>query len=244
MSGLRKKLDSLGTETGLMEMMLAGVKCALTRQPFSLPEDLGNLAAAQQAKSWTHLFKGWISSRQWMDRQHDCIRAKVTKKNNALNWATAVIDYLFTQSFEVWDQRNLDCHRHDCQGRANKLKDVAFREITHLHTFEEAVPGDISLLFQTPLEDCLHWPLFRPQAWISNWENVIEKDSAAQVEMGQLVIIPIVILIKPFEHSLHHHQPTFSQDTESLPHSIVSEQHDASFVSSSLCDDVSPSVCC
>jgi len=48
--------------------------------------------------------------------------------------------YLFTQWFEVWDQRNLDCHCHDCQGRANKLKDVAFREITHLYTFKERVP--------------------------------------------------------------------------------------------------------
>jgi len=37
MSGLRKKLNSLGTETGLMEMMLAGVKSAMTRQQFRVP---------------------------------------------------------------------------------------------------------------------------------------------------------------------------------------------------------------
>jgi len=34
MSGLRKKLNSLSPETGLMEMMLAGVKSALMRQQF------------------------------------------------------------------------------------------------------------------------------------------------------------------------------------------------------------------
>jgi len=183
MSGLRKKLDALGTETGLMEMMLAGVKSALMRQPFRVPRDLRNLAAAQEAIGWTHLFKGQIS-KQWIERQRDCIGDKATKKNNALNWATAVTDYLFTQWFKVWDQRNLDCHGHDYQGRANKLKDVAFREITHLCAFKEAVSEDIRWLFQTPIEDCLHWPLFRQRACISNWENIIKKDYDTQLETG------------------------------------------------------------
>jgi len=52
MSGLHKKLNSLGTETGLMEMILAGVKSALTRQPFRVPHDLRNLAAAQESIGW------------------------------------------------------------------------------------------------------------------------------------------------------------------------------------------------
>jgi len=44
MSGLRKKLDSLGTEIGLMDMLLANVKCALTGQPFRLPQHMRNTA--------------------------------------------------------------------------------------------------------------------------------------------------------------------------------------------------------
>jgi len=163
MSGLRKKLNSLGTEMGLMELMLAGVKSALTRQQFRVPQELRNLAAAQEATGWIHLFKGRIS-KQWIDRQQDHIGDKATKKNNALNWATTVIDCFFTQGFKVWDQRNLDCHGHDCEGQANKLKDIVFREITHLCTFAEAVPEDTRWLFQTPLEECMHWPLFRKRA--------------------------------------------------------------------------------
>jgi len=150
MSGLRKKLGSLGTEICLMEMMLAGVKSALTRQPFRVPRNLRNLAAAQEAIGWTHLFKGRIS-KHWIERQRDYIGDKATKKNNALNWATTVIDYFFTQWFKVCDQRNMDRHGHDYQGCANNLKDVAFREITHLYTFEETFPEDILWLFQTPL---------------------------------------------------------------------------------------------
>jgi len=75
MSGLHKKLDSLGTETRLMEMMLAGVKCSLTRQPFSLPQDLRNLVATQEATGWTHLFKGQ-TTKQWTERWRDCIGDK------------------------------------------------------------------------------------------------------------------------------------------------------------------------
>jgi len=164
-------------------MMLAGVKCALTRQPIRVTQKLRNLAATQDAVGWTHLFKGRIS-KQWIERQRDFIGDKATKKNNALNWATTVIDYFFKQWFKVWDQRNLDHHRHDHRGRANKLKDVAFREITHLCTFKEAVPEDIMWSSQTPSEDCLHWPLFRQRAWISNWENIIKKDYATQLETG------------------------------------------------------------
>jgi len=149
-----------------------------TIQSSSRPE---NLAPAQEATSWTHLFKGQISE-QWVKRQRDHIGNKATKKNDALNWATTVIEHFLTRWFKVWDQRHLDCHGHDCQGRANKLKDVAFREIAHLCTFEEAVPEEIRWLFQTPLEECLHWPLFRQRAWISNWENIIKKECAAQME--------------------------------------------------------------
>jgi len=61
MSGLRKKQNSLDTEMGPMEMMLAGVKSALTNQPFSVAKDLRNPAAAQEAAGWTNLFKGRIS---------------------------------------------------------------------------------------------------------------------------------------------------------------------------------------
>jgi len=125
MSGLRKKLNSLDTDLGLMEMVLAGIKSALTRQPFSVSQDLRNLAAAQEAIGWTNLFKGRIS-KQWIERQRHHIGDKATTKNNALNWATTVIDYFFTQWFKVWDQRNLDRHGNDYQGRANKLKDMAF----------------------------------------------------------------------------------------------------------------------
>jgi len=131
MSGLLKKLNSLGAEMGLMEMMLAGVNSALTREQFGVPQELRNLGAAQEATGWIHLFKGRIS-KQWINRCRDLIGDKATTKNTALNWATTATDCFFTQWFKVWDQRNMDRHGHDCQGRANKLKDVAFREITHL----------------------------------------------------------------------------------------------------------------
>jgi len=183
MLGLRKKLNSLDTEIGLMEMVLTRVKSTLTRQPFRVAHDLRNLVAAQEAIGWTNLFKGRIS-KQWIERLRDYNGDKATTKNNALNWATTVIDYFFTQWFKVWDQRNLDRHRNDYKGRANKLKDAVFREITHLYTFEEAVPEDIRWLFQTPLEECLHWPLFCQRAWISNWENIIKKEYATQMETG------------------------------------------------------------
>ena len=186
----------MGTETCLMEAMLARVKSALVRQPFRAPDDLRNLAATQEATCWTRLFKGRIS-KQWTERERDHIGDKAAKKNSALNWATTVINHFFMQQFEVWDQRNLDRHGHDFQGRADKLKDAGFREITHLHTFEETVPEDASWLFQTPSEDCLRWPLFRLQPRIGNWENIIKKEHATQVETGQLVagdhrLIPIV----------------------------------------------------
>jgi len=69
-----------------MEMMLDGVKSALTRQQFRVPQDLRNPAAAQEAMCWIHLLKGWIS-KQWIDRQRDHIGDKAATKNNALNWA-------------------------------------------------------------------------------------------------------------------------------------------------------------
>jgi len=62
----RSRTQSSGIKTGMMEMMLAGVKCALTGQPFRLPQELKNIAAAQEAISWNYLFKGRIS-KQWIE---------------------------------------------------------------------------------------------------------------------------------------------------------------------------------
>jgi len=83
----------------LMEMMLAGVKCALTVQPFRMPQEVRNTAAAQEVVGWIHLFKGRIY-KQWIERQRDYIGDKATEKNDALNWETTVIDYFFTKFFK------------------------------------------------------------------------------------------------------------------------------------------------
>jgi len=95
--------------------------------------------------------------------------------------------WLITSSpsfLNFWDQRNLDRHGHDHQEHANKLKDVAHLEITHMYTFKEAVPDDIRWLFHAPLEDNLQWLLFRQRAWISKRENITTKDYTTQLETG------------------------------------------------------------
>jgi hypothetical protein len=181
--GLRKKLRALNTELGLSELIYAGAKSAVTGVAPRFSSELRTIAAAQEAIGWTHLFKGRIS-KQWIARQRTHIGDNSTKKKNAMNWATQVIDYFYTQWFKVWDERNLDRHGKDYQEQANKLKDQAYREMTHLYTFEPTVPDDIRWLFITPLEECLQWPLYRMRAWISNWETIITKEYATQLETG------------------------------------------------------------
>ena len=183
LAGLRRKLTSLDTELGLQELIYAGIKSALTGFEPNFPAELHNIAAAQEAIGWTHLFLGQIS-KQWVARQRVHIGANATKKKNAMNWATQVIDYFYTQWFKVWDQRNLERHGKDYQDRSNKLKDLAYREMSHLYTYQDLVPDDLRWLFLTPLEDCLQWPLYQMRAWISNWETIILKDYAAQLEPG------------------------------------------------------------
>jgi len=104
-----------------------------------------------------------------------------------------------------------------CQDHANKLQGVAFREITHLHPFKEAVPEDIRWLFQTPLEECLHWPIFRHRAWIaaatektSSKRNMPRKWRWGNWWRGITSWLPLLTLILPFDHCLRHHQPTLS----------------------------------
>jgi hypothetical protein len=183
LTGLRKKLTALDTELGLHELVYAGIKGAVTGTTPTFSSNLQNIAAAQEAIGWIHLLKGRMS-KQWVARQRDHIGVNSTKKKNALNWATQVIDYFYTQWFLVWDQRNLDRHGRDHQERTNKLKDQAYREMSHLYSFETTVPDDLRWLFTTPLEECLQWPLFRMRAWISNWNNIITKEYATQLETG------------------------------------------------------------
>jgi len=108
-NGLHKKLNSLGTETCLMEMMLAGAKSALTRQAIQSASRPNETSGIPRGHRFLSAVKGRIS-KQWISGQPDHIGDKATKKNNALNWATTVIDCFFTQWFKVWDQRNLDRH--------------------------------------------------------------------------------------------------------------------------------------
>jgi len=60
-----------------------------------------------------------------------------------LNWATAVVDYIFTQWFNVGDQRNLTVISMIINNVQTRLKDVVCREIAHFYTHEAAVPDDI-----------------------------------------------------------------------------------------------------
>ena len=181
--GLRSKLEELDTELGLSEMVYAGIKGALTGVNPAFPQELRNVAAAQEAIGWDHLFKGRMS-KQWVERQAEYLGATATTKNNSMTWATSVIAYFFTHWFKVWDERNLDRHGRDYQERSNKLKDTAHREMAHLYTFEMYMPNNMRWIFGTPLEECLQWPLFRMRSWISNWETIIEKEYATQLEMG------------------------------------------------------------
>jgi len=59
--------------------MLASVKGALTGQCPRLPEDLRNMAAAEEATWWINLFKGLISKQQ-TERQREHMGANVPKK--------------------------------------------------------------------------------------------------------------------------------------------------------------------
>jgi hypothetical protein len=184
LSGLRRKLEKLDTELGLVELICTGIRGALyPDQALRFPVELRTLAAAQEAIGWINLFKGRMS-KQWIARQREHIGTRSTNKKNAMSWATKVIDYFYTEWFKVWDERNLDRHGRDFQEQSNRLKDRALREMGHLYSFADHVPDDIRWLFSTPLEDCLQWPLYRMRAWISNWETIITKAYATQLETG------------------------------------------------------------
>jgi len=184
LSGLRRKLEKLDTELGLVELICTGIRGALyPDQALRFPVELRTLAAAQEAIGWINLFKGRMSQ-QWIARQREHIGTRSTNKKNAMSWATKVIDYFYTEWFKVWDERNLDRHGRDFQEQSNRLKDRALREMGHLYSFADHVPDDIRWLFSTPLEDCLQWPLYRMRAWISNWETIITKAYATQLETG------------------------------------------------------------
>jgi len=65
-----------------------------------LPQELRNTTAAQTTIGWIHLSKGQISKQQ-IERQIEHIGATATRKKNALDWATTVIDYFLNQRFKV-----------------------------------------------------------------------------------------------------------------------------------------------
>jgi hypothetical protein len=180
---LKKKLEALNTESGVQELVMAGVKAAIYSQEPRVSADLRELAEQQSAIGWTNLLRGRMS-KQWIERQRQHIGSSATKKKNALTWATTVIDFLFKEWHKIWEQRNLDRHGKDYQEQSNRLKDQGMREMNHLYGMAAALPQDRQWMFNTPIEECLSWPLHQIRAWISNWKNIIEEAYATQLETG------------------------------------------------------------
>ena len=91
---VKEKLEKLKTETGLMELILTGLRVPLyPEQEFYFSEELADQVEAQELIGFDHLLKGRIS-KQWIDRQRIHAGPNPTRsKSCALGQPTSLTTY-------------------------------------------------------------------------------------------------------------------------------------------------------
>eukprot|EP00980_Cylindrotheca_fusiformis_P027516 scaffold20799_cov73-Cylindrotheca_fusiformis.AAC.5 len=113
LADLRVILEKWEAKYGLVEVIMAGIQCALVPtdnsvlDPSDFPETLHPLIASQNAIGWRHLFRGRASV-QWATLQQAEFQARLSPPPPAItgtNMMIEVLVMLMSQILELWRQR-------------------------------------------------------------------------------------------------------------------------------------------
>ena len=89
-------------------------------------------------------------------------------------WTTEVIDFIFTQWWQLWESRNQDRHGRDIATHQQAMARQVDRELTLLYEeFEPVTPQHLRWLFDTPLEILRQWTPHATRQWLNTWRPLL-----------------------------------------------------------------------
>lgn len=173
---LRKTLIRLGTGPLVRELLVSKLRAVLDGDnPDSVPEhpDLEEICRQQELIGWDQLMLGRFA-KGW-GRHHRTQPSSQDKR--AHTWTTDVIDFIYTQWWQLWETRNQDQHGRDIETRHQAEARQVDRELTMFYeTYEAITPQHLGWLFDTPIEVRRQWPMRATQQWLNTWTPILHEE--------------------------------------------------------------------
>ena len=110
-------------------------------------------------------------SKEW--NTHPDTQPGQTKKPQS-SWTTNVIDFIFTQWWQLWELRNQDQHGWDLATRIQATALQVDRELQQFYAnYETTAPQHLAWLFNTPLEIRQQRPHRATRQWLTTWTPLL-----------------------------------------------------------------------
>ena len=170
---LRAKLIDLETKPQVRELLVAKLRAVLDGEdPNRVPEhsSVKEICAKQQQIKWDQLLRGRFAT-EWAT--HCCMQPG-PKHQSHHNWTTEVIDFIFTQWWQLWELRNHDRHGRDMATQQQATARQVNRELQMFYAeHEPSAPQHLRWIFDTPLEVRRQWTTYATRQWLNTWKPLL-----------------------------------------------------------------------
>ena len=170
----RKKLEKLGTDPVIIDIVLDGISSHFEDTllcPNHYPDNYWLLVASQNQIGWDNFLKGRLS-------QEFATLSQRTTKNNGITWTTTLSAFVLAQWLLLWTQRNEDRHGKDKEEQSEARLEQLYREVELLYSRADEAPTRVNdTIFRCDLETQLQKKHAELVAWLANWLPVVEAET-------------------------------------------------------------------
>jgi endonuclease/exonuclease/phosphatase family metal-dependent hydrolase len=131
----------------------------------------GDLICQQTALGWDHFIRGKLS-KEWTKVQYQFAKRYGLVKESE-GWVTALIKFMATASFQLWELRNKCRHGHDTATRQQSLHEQTHREIRCLYQMHPYVLPQDRDIFRTSVDEHLLETVPQLRNWITHNRKLI-----------------------------------------------------------------------
>ena len=139
--------------------------------PNRVPENpiLQEICNKQRQIKWEHLMCGRFTL-EWATHHRTQPGQKRTLNQS---WTVEVIDFIFTQWWQLWEMRNQDRHGCDLSTQQQVTARQVDRELQLFYAnYETTAPQYLRWLFDMSFEVRQQWPPYVTRQWLTTWQQL------------------------------------------------------------------------
>ena len=159
----------------MRDLLISQLRAILDgKDPNRVPEhsSVQVICTKQQQIKWDQLLRGRFAT-EWATHHRT---QPAHQHKSTQNWTVEVIDFIFTQWWQLWELRNQDRHGRDLATQQQAHAQQIDRELHMFYTeYEPSAPQHLRWIFDTPLDVRRQWTPYAIRQWLNTWQPLLHK---------------------------------------------------------------------